>query len=332
MRAQIRAALIALALFYPAYLSADDNLFRFQGLDYTESDLPPAYRQKLFEAKKAYYQALVDVMDGSALELYFEAVAEADGKDTAQVRNQLLGVARPSEQEVRRFFDQNRQRINGAYDQIRDRIAEHLHTRAVTAKSRALVTKLGNSGNFKVLIKKPVPPVVDIDTRGRPRKGAANAKATIVEFADYKCPHCKHAMSVLAGLVKQYQDEVSLVFMDFPVDRTGVSREIAKGAYCAQRQSRFWEYHDLAFRRQEVTDHQSPGRLAKVLGLDMTKFRTCLLSSAAHDAIAKSQAEGLRVGISATPTLYVNGERVFTENIEADVRAAIERAIAQPGG
>ncbi len=332
MRTLLCVALTILTMFSVTPARAADGLFQFKGLDYTESDLPPASRQRLFVAKQEYYRALTDILQGSVLELHFEDLAGAGGKTVTQVRNELLGTPPPPEQQVRQFFERNRERIQGAYEHVREQLAEHLQTRAVTAKSRVLVARLANDGDFKVLVNKPLPPVVRINTDDRPRKGAAKPKVTIVEFADYKCPHCKHAMPILAGLLKQYSDKVGLVFMDFPIDRTGISREIATGGHCAQQQGRFWEYHDLAFRHQETTNHQSPARLAKTLGMDLAAFRACLTSGAGRKAIAKSLAEGVRIGVSGTPTLYVNGERVFAENLEADLRAAIERAIAKTGG
>ena len=117
--------------------------------------------------------------------------------------------------------------------------------------------------------------------------------------------------------------------MDFPINQSGISRLVAKGAACANEQGRFWDYHDLAFEQQSGLSPRSPTALADKLGLDKDQFDSCYNSQAAEQQVSRAEAEAARLGLSSTPTFYVNGQRLrLTRGLAADLNSAVERALA----
>jgi protein-disulfide isomerase len=104
---------------------------------------------------------------------------------------------------------------------------------------------------------------------------------------------------------------------------------VALGAICAQEQDLFWPYHDKIFGSQlNNPQPKDVVGLAGSAGLDATAFETCIGSQKAKDRLAAEIQEGLRGGVTATPTLFVNGKRLPRVN---DFLVAIEKESARLG-
>jgi protein-disulfide isomerase len=159
----------------------------------------------------------------------------------------------------------------------------------------------------------------DVVRPDAPMKGPADAPVTIVEFSDFQCPACGQAFKDLHDLLRRRTD-VRLVFRHFPLDSAcneGMSRTVhadaclaAAAAECAQRQSRFWEYHDRLFENQHTLDRDSLFRYAREVGLDIPTFRACLDDPATSSRVSDDVRAGIAAGIESTPTLFINGRRV----------------------
>lgn len=321
----------ALALFTTPAAADDGPLFRFEGFDYFADDLPVAQRQLLYEAAQQHYQSIQSVADEALFDVHVSREAKRTGANEDEVRESLLAVDPPSESAIEAFYKANEARIPAPLDQVRDRISLFLSEQAIQARKKVLVDEIKSGHEFELLARAPVPPRVEIDTRGYPFKGAADAPVTVVEFSDFQCPHCKQASAVLRTLADRYGDRIRFVYKDFPVNRSGVSRLVARGAACADEQGRFWDYHDLAFETQSELSNDSPAALASTLGLDLESFDRCYQDAASADKVARSEQEAHRLGLSGTPTLFVNGRRLVIEDLEQDVSQAIERALDRQG-
>ncbi len=306
---------------------AQEALFRLDGLDYGREDLPASVQQGLFDADLQRYQAQRRLAEDGAVEIYLQTQSERSGKPVDALREDLLAVGQPSDQEIEAFYNANRQRIPYGLDQVRDQISGLLRERALLARKSALVEELEVKGELELLLQRPQPPEVSIDTSGRPSKGPADAPVTLVEFADFQCPHCKDASPVVDTLLQRYGDKLRVVYMDFPINASGISRRIAEGAECAGQQDRFWEYHDLAFQEQAQLKMDSAKELAAYLELDQEQFASCMVDPATAVAVERSKAEGERIGVDATPTFYVNGRRAVLDDLVGGLRAAIEAAL-----
>jgi protein-disulfide isomerase len=176
------------------------------------------------------------------------------------------------------------------------------------------------------------------------RKGPADAPVAIVEFSDFQCPFCVQAANDLRELVAA-SPGVTLVFRHFPLDTScnpHLTRQMhpdaclaAYAAECAARDGRFWEYHDALFRNRERLGRPALVTYAEQLGLDAVAFERCLDDPATRARVAEDVAAAARVGVSSTPTLFVNGrlvegalERAYYDYalvIERHARGAVDR-------
>jgi protein-disulfide isomerase len=165
-----------------------------------------------------------------------------------------------------------------------------------------------------------------------PSDGNPKAKVTIVEFADFQCGPCAQLNDSLSAVSKTYPDDVRVVWKDFPDEAAHpLATEAAVAAHCAGAQGQFWAYHDALFARQSFLSAGEFDAIATALKLDTAAFDACLSSADAmlpvvqHDA---DEAKGL--GLTATPTLFVNGVKVIgaptTDELLGYVRNALQAA------
>ncbi len=304
------------------------TLFKYKGTNYQSDEFSNTLRQSLFQIESESYQRKVHLAESMLLELYLNSEAKRLGQSTEQVTEGLLGTPHPDEVAMKQFYDQNKARIGAPYEQVKTRIAQHLTNSQIETKRAAIVGKLKNEGSFELLFDAPVSPKMDIVTEGYPYKGNANASVTIVEFADYQCPHCRKVSFELKKLMQKYASKVKLVFRDFPINQSGISKRVAEGAVCADQQGVFWDYHDMAFELQSGLNDNSPIEFADILGIDKMAFANCLDAPATKDKVAQSTAEGKDLQINATPTLYINGHFLYDHDHNVDLAAEIEKAIA----
>ena len=150
---------------------------------------------------------------------------------------------------------------------------------------------------------------VKIPIDGAPSKGPENARITFVEFSDFECPYCSRAIHELDAIMKAYPKDVRLVFKQYPLEMHPHAPLAAQAALAANAQGKFWEMHDKMFANFRKLSRANILLWAKEIGLDMSRFEAELDSGKYKSAVAKDVAEGDRLGISGTPTIFVNGRR-----------------------
>lgn len=111
----------------------------------------------------------------------------------------------------------------------------------------SLVRECDETGTDTAKAFKLVPKTVDIGNS--PVKGNKNAKVTIVEFSDFECPFCTRAYSTMEQVLKDYKNDVKLVYKQYPLPPTmhPNAQKAAEASLCAGDQGKFWEYHDKLF-------------------------------------------------------------------------------------
>jgi protein-disulfide isomerase len=162
-------------------------------------------------------------------------------------------------------------------------------------------------------------------------RGPAAAPVTILEWSDFQCPFCQQAQDTMARLLGEFPDSVRLVFKDFPLRSHEGALPAALAARCAGAQGRFWEYHDLLFVAQPAFSREELLGYARRLGLDVPRFTECLDAARFRDAVAADQREGRAAGVRATPTFFVNGEKIEGALPIEEFRDAIRRALRDAG-
>jgi protein-disulfide isomerase len=146
-----------------------------------------------------------------------------------------------------------------------------------------------------------------IDVDGSPSKGPSSAPITVVEWADFECPHCKHAGAIFEKLVDDFPGKVRFVFKQFPLPVHPHGASAARAVVAAGGQGKFWEMHHALFAHQNALEPKDVEGYAKDIGLDLKKFQADLEAEATSDRITRDRTQGEKLGISGTPTVYING-------------------------
>lgn len=187
--------------------------------------------------------------------------------------------------------------------------------------------KLFQKYNAKFLIKE-IPVVArNVSADDDPARGKNDAPVTVIMFSDFQCPACAGTHPILKQVLAEYADKVRFVVRDFPlitIHENAFPAAIAANA--ANRQGKFFEYVELLYQNQSNLDRQSLVRYAAELKLDLKRFEADLLDPQLADEVRKDLTDGKKLGINATPTVFVNGISVRELSAES-FRRAVERAL-----
>ncbi len=159
-------------------------------------------------------------------------------------------------------------------------------------------------------------------------RGPARAPVTIVVFSDFECPFCQRTEATMRALADQYGTRVRVAWKNHPLPMHASARAAAKASLAAGEQGKFWEYHDALFAHQDALDQASLERYAGDLGLDVARFRRVMADASTEAAVAADDAEALRLGVTGTPTFFVNGRRVIGAQPLAKFQTVVELALA----
>ena len=162
--------------------------------------------------------------------------------------------------------------------------------------------------------------------------GRQDAPYVLTMYADFECPFCQAAQSIVARVRKRLGDDVRLVFRHFPIDeRHPLAREAAHAAEAAGAQGAFWAMHDALFDLRGELDRPALLKAAKRLGLDVPRLEADL-DAGAHDArIEADFASGQRSGVTGTPAFFAGEERIDGAFDAGSLVDAL-RASAAPSG
>jgi len=133
---------------------------------------------------------------------------------------------------------------------------------------------------------------------------------TIVEFSDFQCPFCARVTPTLAQLRSEYPDEVRVIFKHLPLPMHPQAEPAARAAISAGLQDKFWEMHDLLFGNPARLDTDAFVAHATSLNLDVSRLVTDMGSASVDAIIEGDGAEAARLGVTATPSFFVNGKFV----------------------
>jgi len=312
-RLMLASLFVSLSLtLLPGVALSADALFKYNGKTYSSVDLPPSARQNLHDLQVETYARTQALAEQAMIDIWLEEQAAAKKKSKAEIEATVFNAPEPTQKEIETWYEENKDRLPPGYklEQISGDIKNLLIGESKKKAREKVIADLKKSGTYSLVLAEPDAPTFKIDTTGFNTKGSSGAKVTITEFADYQCPHCKSAKTALDKIMKTFDGKVRLVFIDFPVNPSGISLEVAHGAFCAGKAGKYWQYHDLAFERQSTLDHSSPAALAKDLKLDEKAFDSCMKSDEPKKFVERSKAEGDKIGISGTPALYLNGKKV----------------------
>lgn len=153
------------------------------------------------------------------------------------------------------------------------------------------------------------------DTEAQNADSGQTDKLVITEYSDYQCPACAYFHPIVQKIKKNMGDKVKVRLRYFPLNSHRYSALAARAAQAAKNQGKFIEMHNLLFSRQKQwTGAENPTtaivNFARELGLDMNKFTEDLNASETQKIVMQQRQEGLDKGVNATPTFFINGQKV----------------------
>jgi len=163
-----------------------------------------------------------------------------------------------------------------------------------------------------------------------PIKGDAKAPITIFEFSGFDCPYSLGVQEILNKLLADYQGKIKLVWKDLPINPNDENVMLAhQAARCAQKQNKFWQYHDLLWQNQKNLTIDNFKRIATDLKLNQLDFETCLKDPEIIKIIEKDMDEADQLMISGTPHFYINDQEVMGVNDYNEFKKIIDGELKQ---
>ncbi len=161
----------------------------------------------------------------------------------------------------------------------------------------------------------PAGPVKEVDEKTDHILGPKNAKITLIEYSDFQCPYCNRHYSTMKQIMKDYPNDVRLVYRHYPLSFHENAEKLAEGSECAGElggNDAFFKYHDKVFEAMAAGSFSANNIISfgKDLGLDETKFKACVDSGKYAAKIAKDMEEGSQAGVEGTPATFVNGRLI----------------------
>lgn len=165
-------------------------------------------------------------------------------------------------------------------------------------------------------------------------RGEGKSGVTLTEYGDFECPACGAYYPIVEEVFAKYQDKITFQFRNFPLRQIHLHAMVAhRAAAAADSQGKFWEMYNLLYKNQATWKQESDPtatfrNYAQGLGLDMAKYDTDFKSEATNNTINADIAVGQNLGVTGTPTFFIDGKKLENPRDQAAFEKAIDDAIA----
>lgn len=178
----------------------------------------------------------------------------------------------------------------------------------------------------------------NFDIENQPMIGNESAPVTIVEFGDYQCPYCKQFDEQIYPQLKQdYIDtgKANFVFINYAfLGQDSTEAAVASECVYNQDEQQFWDFHNSLYSNQgaEHSGWVTTDKLMSIAresteGLNYDELQACIENSETSDQVQQDKSIGDSNGVSGTPTVFVNGQKINRWNSYSSLRAAIEQRL-----
>jgi protein-disulfide isomerase len=302
-----------------------------KGEKITSGDIEDSLLPLIFNVQEQVYKLRKDELDLSINDALLTQEAQKRKITTSALLDTEVKPKPVTDEDARAFYDQNKERISGDFTQTKDAIKRYLEQIEVREAERILSEKLRAAASIQVFLGAPESPVFSISTTDQPSLGNTDAPVTIVAFTDYQCPSCAAMHPMLERLVKEYANKVRLVTRDFPLNQHVEAFKAAEAAEAAREQGKYWEYIQVLMRNQSSLGVEKLKSYATELGLDRVRFDSALDSAKFAESVQRDVENGMKLGLNATPTIFINGRRVSAKSYE-ELKASVDAALKSLSG
>ncbi|MEM7674415.1 MAG: thioredoxin domain-containing protein [Myxococcota bacterium] len=265
------------------------------------------------------------LIEQKVIETLVKAAAKAKGVEEDAFVEGEVGEITVTDEEVKQFHASEPRISSQPLEGLAPRIKAFLQQKKQQEKMLAVFTKIKEDAQMKVELPRVQLEKIPFELEGRPSKGKADAKVTVVEFSDFECPYCSRAVSGVEALLKAYPDDIRVVFMHMPLSMHRNAMPAAVAGQCANQQGKFWPFHDALFENQRDLTAATFEAHAKKVGLDLDKFKACVKDPKTTEFVQKDMEQASKAGVEGTPTFFINGEP-FSRGVPSveDLKSYIE--------
>ena len=169
---------------------------------------------------------------------------------------------------------------------------------------------------------------LDASSKDDPSWGPADARVTMIEFGDFECPYCRQwYTSVYVRIQANYGSKIRFIFRDFPLPIHPEAQPAAVAANCAGEQGRYFDYFRLLYGDTRGLGSAMYQTYAQEVGLDLSKFNSCIKSDRFNKEALLDMQDGERIGVSGVPAFFINGRlisglqpyEIFQQTIEEEL-------------
>lgn len=164
-------------------------------------------------------------------------------------------------------------------------------------------------------------------------KGNKEASVTIVEYLDFECEACGAYYPLMKQLSEEFKTDVRFVNRYFPLPGHKNGMQAALSVEAASKQGKYWEMHNKLFDEQKnwgekpAADPKIFEGYAKEIGLNVEQFKKDVLSKEVMDRVERDKSSGEKLGVNATPTFFLNGEKLQNPKSPEDFKTLIKAAV-----
>ena len=268
----------------------------------------------LFQAQNTYYEAEKKAIDDYVGQYLLEQQAQKENVSVTELLdrhvNKTVGPD-PDDSALRIYYEGLE--TAEPFESARPKILDHIREKRIDRAKKAYMQSLRDQAKVAFVLQ---PPRAPISLENTPVRGAAGARVTLVEYADYECPYCQQAQPELDQLEAEFKGRLAFAYKDLPLPMHTHAEKAAEAAQCAGLQGKYWEFHDELLKTKELEVPQLKTS-AQHLGLDVKAFDTCLDSGQQAKQIQSTLAEAEKLGLSGTPSFFLNG-RYFSGAMKYD--------------
>lgn len=327
----ILLGLIVLTGWSCRHANDSEKLAEVDGRAVTRADIDRSAGKQLSNLRQQLYKLEKQKLD----EYIGAALVSQEAKNRNLSVSTLLEqevdakVSAVSEEEIRALYESNKKRIQVDLEKVHDQIRNYLREQKVAARKAEYFASLRSKAKVTTFLKPPAIQRAEVSTNGAPFKGAEKAPVTMVKFEDFECPFCKTVQPTLAAVLKKYDGKVRVVHKDLPLEAIHPQAQLAaEAARCAGEQGKFWEYHDTLYGNSPKLGADALKAYAKDIGLNAS-FDKCLASGKYKVSVQNDLSEGARLGITGTPTFFINGREISGALPLESFAAIIDEELAQ---
>jgi protein-disulfide isomerase len=317
-------------LTVPAESQEAQTVATVDGQAISAQELANSDTAQMLQLHSQEYQIQTRALEKLIRQKLLEAAAKKKGEsaDAFLVEEVDRTLAQPTDAEVLAYYLAQPERGRRPFLQAKDQLREALHKAQIQYARDAYLDRLRSQANVAVLLN---PSRARVSYDAARLKGTPSAPVMIVEFADFQCPYCRQEEGALKSVLAKYGNSVALAYRDYPVSQLHqFAGQAAEASRCAAEQGSYWQFHDMLMTGKL----DSPGlkQYAHTLKLDEKQFDNCLETGRFKDAVEHDRQDAERLGVTSTPTFFINGIAVVGAETEASLSRLIEQELAPQKG